>query len=168
MTISMYQASVPLFRTLLGALSGVLDKGAAFAEEKKFDPSVLVNARLAPDMFHLARQVQVATSHAAACAARLAGVEPPTWADTDKTFAEMKARIAKAIAYLDGIKPAQIDGSEERQITLKMGANEMKLTGQRYLIGFEIPNVTFHCTTAYTILRHNGVDVGKKDFLGAF
>jgi hypothetical protein len=168
MTISMYQASVPLFRTLLGALSGVLDKGAAFAEEKKFDPSVLVNARLAPDMFHLARQVQVATSHAAACAARLAGVEPPTSPDTDKTFGEMKARIAKTIAYLDGIKPAQIDGSEERKITLKMGANEMTLTGQRYLIGFEIPNVTFHCTTAYTILRHNGVDVGKRDFLGAF
>ena len=168
MTLSMYQASVPLFRTLLGALSGVLDKGAAFAEAKKFDPSVLVNARLAPDMFHLARQVAVATSHSAACAARLAGLEPPTWPDTDTTFEGMKDRIAKAIAYLDGIKPAQIDGSEEKPIILKMGANEMTLTGQRYLIGFEIPNVIFHCTAAYTILRHNGVDVGKRDFLGAF
>ena len=116
MSLSMYQASVPLFRTLLGALSGVLDKGVAFAEAKTFDPSVLVNARLAPDMFSLARQVAVATSHSAACAARLAGLEPPTWPDTDTTFEGMKARIATAIAYLDGIKPAQIDGSEERAI----------------------------------------------------
>jgi hypothetical protein len=168
MTISMYQASVPLFRTLLGALSGVLDKGVAFAEQKKFDPSALVNARLAPDMFTLARQVQVATSHAAACVARLAGVDVPAWPDSGTTFEEMKAQIAKAIAFFDGIKPAQVDGSEGKQIPLKMGGNEMMLTGQRYLIGFEIPNVTFHCTTAYNILRHNGVDIGKRDFLGNF
>jgi hypothetical protein len=168
MTMSMYNASVPLFRTLLGALSDVLDKGAAFAEAKKFDASALVNARLAPDMFTLARQVAVATSHSAACVARLAGVEPPTWPDTDTTFEGMKTRIAKAIAYFDGIKPAQVDGSEEKKIVLKMGANEKTLTGQRYLIGIEIPNVTFHCTTAYNILRHNGVDVGKADFLGKY
>ena len=167
MTLSMYQASVPLFRTLLGALSGVLDKGAAFAEEKKFDPSVLATARLAPDMFPLTRQVQIATGHSAACIARLAGVDVPEWPNTETTFEEMKARIAKTIAYFDGFKPAQIDGSEEKEITLKMGASNVTLTGQRYLIGFEIPNVTFHCTTAYNILRHNGVEIGKRDFLGA-
>jgi hypothetical protein len=168
MTISMYQASIPLFRTLLGALSGVLDKGAAFCEAKKVDPAVLTSARLAPDMFPLTFQVQTATNMAKGCAARLAGQEVPTWADTEQTFDELKVRIAKTIAYLDGFKPGQIDGSEEREITLKMGGADTTFTGQRYLIGFVIPNVAFHCTTAYNILRHNGVDVGKRDFLGNF
>jgi len=168
MTISMYQASVPLFRTLLGALSNNLDKAAAFCEAKKIDPSVLVNGRLAPDMFPLSRQVQIASDMAKGAVARLAGVEVPTWADTEKTFDELTSRIAKTLAYIDGFTAAQIDGSEGREITLKMGGKDTTFTGQRYLIGFVIPNVTFHCTTAYNILRHNGVDVGKKDFLGAF
>ena len=168
MTISMYQASVPLFRTLLGALSKNLDKGAAFCEAKKIDPAVLVGGRLAPDMFPLSKQVQIATDMAKGAVARLAGVEIPTWEDNEKTFDDLTTRIAKTIAFIDGFKAAQIDGSEERAITLKMGGNEMTFTGQRYLIGFVIPNVTFHCTTAYNILRHNGVDVGKRDFLGAF
>ena len=168
MTISMYQASVPLFRTLLGALSKNLDKGAAFCEAKKIDPSVLVNGRLAPDMFPLSRQVQIASDMAKGGVARLTGVEVPTWADTETTFDELTSRIAKTLSYIDGFTAAQIDGSEGREITLKMGGKETTFTGQRYLIGFVIPNVTFHCTTAYNILRHNGVDVGKKDFLGAF
>ena len=168
MTISMYQASVPLFRTLLGALSNVLDKGAAFCEAKKVDPSVLINGRLSPDMFPLSRQVQIATDMAKGGIARLAGVEVPTWPDTEATFDELTSRIAKTIAYIDGFKPAQIDGSEDRKIVLKMRGEDVTFTGQRYLIGFVIPNVGFHCTTAYNILRHNGVDVGKRDFLGAY
>ena len=168
MTLSMYQASVPLFRTLLGALSKNLDKAAAFCEAKKVDPSVLVGGRLAPDMFPLSKQVQIATDMAKGAVARLAGVEIPAWEDNEKTFEDLTTRIAKTLSFIDGFKAAQIDGSEEHAITLKMGGNEMTFTGQRYLIGFVIPNVTFHCTTAYTILRHNGVDVGKRDFLGAF
>jgi hypothetical protein len=168
MTISMYQASVPLFRTMLNALSGVLDKGAAFCEAKKVDPAVLVNDRLAPDMFPLSRQVQIATDQAKGGIARLAGLEVPAYADTEKTFDELKARIARTVAFIDSVPSGQIDGSEAREIVLKMGGQEMTFTGQRYLIGFVIPNVLFHCTTAYAILRHNGVDVGKRDFLGDF
>jgi len=168
MTLSMYQASVPLFRQLLGALSGVLDKGAAFAEAKSMDPSVLVDDRLAPDMFPLARQVQIASDMAKGCVARLACAEVPAWEDTETTFGELKARIAKTLAFIEGFTPAQIDGSEDREIVLKMRTGEMTFTGQRYLIGFVIPNVTFHCTAAYCILRKNGVEIGKRDFLGAF
>jgi hypothetical protein len=167
MSISMYSASVPLFKTLLGALSAVLDKGAAFAAAKQFDPAVLVNARLAPDMFPLSRQVQIATGMATGGAARLAGVDVPSFEDTEKTFDELKARIANAIAFIDSVKPEQIDGSEERAVVLKMRAGDLNFTGQSYLIGFVIPNFVFHCATAYDILRHNGVDIGKRDFLGA-
>jgi len=168
MAMSMYQASVPLFKTLLGALSKNLDKGAAFAEAKKFDPSVLINARLSPDMFALSRQVQTATDQAKGGVARLAGLEVPSYPDDETTFDQLKARIAKTLAFIDSVKPAQIDGSENREITLKMRSGEVKYTGQRYLIGSVIPNFTFHCATAYTILRHNGVEVGKRDFLGNF
>jgi len=168
MAMSMYQASVPLFKTLLGALSKNLDKGAAFAEAKKFDPSVLINARLSPDMFALSRQVQTATDQAKGGVARLAGLEVPSYPDDETTFDQLKARIAKTLAFIDSVKPAQIDGSENREIVLKMRAGDVKFTGQRYLIGFVIPNVTFHCTTAYNILRHNGVDIGKRDFLGDY
>ncbi len=168
MTISMYQASVPMIKTLLNALSAVLDKGAAFAEAKKVDPSVLINDRLAPDMFPLSRQVQIATDMARGGVARLAGQEMPSMPDEEKTFDELKARIAKTLAFIDGIKPAQIDGTEDRDITLKRASGDVTYKGQRYLLGFVIPNVTFHCATAYNILRHNGVDVGKRDYLGAY
>jgi hypothetical protein len=168
MAISMYSTLMPLSKTLLGALSNVLGKGAEHAKAKGYDPSVLVNARLAPDMFPLSRQVQIATDLAKGGAARLAGQEVPGWPDEEKTIEELQARIAKTIAFLDGFTPAQIDGSEERTIVLKMRAGDMTFTGQRYLIGFVIPNLTFHCTTAYNILRHNGVEIGKRDFLGAF
>ena len=166
--MSMYQCSVPLFKTLLGALSANLDKGAAFAEAKKFEPSVLLNSRLSPDMFPLSRQVQIATDQAKGGIARLAGLEVPAYADDEATFEQLKARIAKTIAFIDGIKPAQIDGSETKQIVIKMRSGDVTYAGQRYLIGSVIPNFTFHCTTAYNILRHNGVEIGKRDFLGSF
>ena len=168
MTISMYQASVPMFRTLLGGLSDVLDKGAAFCEARQVDPSVLLTFRLAPDMFPLTRQVQIATDMVKGGVARLAGAEVPAWEDTEKTFGELKERIGKTLAFMDGFRPDQIDGSEDREIVLKMRAGDMQFAGQRYLIGFVIPNVIFHCATAYNILRHNGVEVGKRDFLGGF
>ena len=166
--MSMYQSTVPLLKTLLGALSNNLDKAAAFAEAKKIDPSVLLNSRLSPDMFPLKQQVQVATDQAKGGAARLAGLEVPSYADDETTFEQLKARIAKTLAFIDGIKPAQIDGSENREIVLKMRSGDVKYTGQRYLTGFVIPNFTFHCTTAYNILRHNGVEIGKRDFLGSY
>ncbi len=166
MTISMYSASVPMINQLLGALSANLDKAAAFAEAKKVDPSVLVNDRLAPDMFPLSRQVQIATDMAKGGIARLAGVEIPAYEDNEKTIDELKARIAKTLAFIATIPASAIDGSEEKTIVLKMRAGEMSFTGLKYLIGWVIPNMTFHCTTTYNILRHNGVDIGKKDFLG--
>ena len=168
MSISMYSTLMPLAKTLLGGLSNVLQKGADHAKAKGFDEAVLVNSRLAPDMFALARQVQIATDQVKGGAARLAGVEIPVFEDTEATIEALKARIAKTIAFLDSLTPAQIDGTEGKEIVLKMRAGDMSFTGERYLIGFVIPNFTFHCTTAYTILRHNGVEVGKRDFLGAF
>ena len=167
MSMSMYSALMPLSKTLLGALSKVLQKAADQAKAKGYDESVLVNARLAPDMFALARQVQIATDTAKGGAARLAGVEIPTHADDETTIAALQARIAKTLAFLDTISASQVDGSEGKEIVLKMRAGDMTLTGQAYLIGFVIPNLTFHCTTAYNILRHNGIEVGKRDFLGA-
>lgn len=166
MTISMYSVAVPLFRTQLGALSAVLGKGAAFCESRKIDPAVLISARLAPDMFPLGRQVQIASDTVKGALARLAGQDVPSWPDTEATFPELQARIARTLAFVEGFKPAQIDGSEERKIVLKMGSQEKTFSGQSYLTGFVIPNFLFHCTTAYAILRHNGVDVGKRDFLG--
>lgn len=168
MALGMYAASVPMLKTLLNALSNVLDKGAAFAEAKKIDQTVLTGDRLAPDMFALSRQVQVATDMAKGGVARLAGVEIPAYEDTETTFEQLKARIAKTVAFIDSFTPAQIDGSEDKTVVLKMRSGDVSFTGQRYLIGYVIPNVTFHCATAYNILRHNGVEIGKKDFLGAY
>jgi hypothetical protein len=168
MAISMYSAAVPMMKTLLGALSGVLDKGAAFAKAKNVDPAVLANDRLAPDMFPLWRQIQIACDMARGGALRLAGREVPNLPDVEPNFDSMKARIAETLAVIEGIPAGEIDGSEDRKVVLKMRAGEMEFTGQRYLIGFVIPNLIFHCTTAYNILRHNGVEIGKRDFLGSF
>ena len=167
MTISMFQASIPTFIHGLTNLSAILDKAAAYAEAKKIDQSVLVNARLAPDMFPLSIQVQIATDIVKGGAARLAGVEIPSFADNETTFAELKERIAKVTAFLQTIKPAQIDGSEEKDINLKVGGHDLSFKGQAYLLNFVIPNFYFHITTTYSILRHNGLDIGKKDFLGS-
>lgn len=162
----MYQASIPVFTRMLGNLSKILDKAAAFSEAKKIDPSVLIRDRLAPDMLPFSFQIQTATDHAKGCAARLAGIEAPSFPDTEATLPELKARIEKTLAFLQTVTPAQIDGSEERSITLKMRAGELHFKGQDYLLHFALPNLYFHVTTAYAILRHNGVDLGKLDFIG--
>jgi hypothetical protein len=166
MTISMYQASVPLLERMLGNLVVILEKGAAHAAAKGFEPAILVNARLYPDMFALARQVQIATDIAKGCVARLAGVEPTKYEDNEATIADLIARTNKIIAYVRTFKPAQIDGSEDKQIVLKMRTGELEFKGLDYLLHFVYPNFYFHITTTYDILRHNGVEVGKMDFLG--
>ena len=167
MTITMYQASVPAFQRTLKALDLILDKAAAYATERKIDPAVLLNARLYPDMFALTRQVLIATDHAKGAPARLAGGAVPSFADTETTFPELKARIAKTLDFIGTLKPAQIDGSEARDISLKAGPRELNFKGQDYLLFFALPNFYFHVTTAFAILRHNGVPIGKLDFLGA-
>jgi uncharacterized protein len=166
MKISMYQASVPVFVRMLTNLSAVLDKGAAHAEARKIDPAVLINARLYPDMLPLAKQVQIASDNAKGAAARLAGQEPPKYEDTETTFADLKARIQKTISFLNALKPEQIDGSDEKTVTLQLRGNPVQFTGLAYLMNHATPNFYFHVTTAYDILRHNGVDLGKADYLG--
>lgn len=166
MSLSMYHASVPVFLRMLGNLSGILHKAEAYAVARKIDPSVLLNARLAPDMHPLVRQVQIASDSVKGCAARLAGIEIPSYADNESSFAELQARIAKTQAFLQSIVAAQIDGSEERSITLTFPGAQMTFSGQEYLLHFVLPNFYFHLTTAYAILRHNGLDIGKMDFLG--
>jgi hypothetical protein len=166
MSLDLYQASVPAYIQILTSLTACLKKAEAYAEVKKFDPSVLVQARLAPDMFPLSRQIQIATDQAKGAAARLANVEIPAYADTETTFAELYARIAKTIAFLKGLSPAQFAGAEDRTITLKVGGQDMSWKGSIYLFQFALPNFYFHATTTYTLLRHNGVEIGKGDFLG--
>ena len=166
MALSMYQASVPYFLQLLGNLKAILQKGAAHAEAKKFDAMVLFNARLAPDMLPLVRQIQIACDNAKGCAARLAGIDPPKHEDNEASYADLSARIDKTVAFLKALKPAQVDGSEGRDIVLKFPNNTFEFKGAQYLVHFAIPNFTFHVVTAYDILRHNGVPIGKPDFLG--
>jgi uncharacterized protein len=167
MSLSMYQASVPGFLQSLGALSKILEKAAAHAEAKKIDPNVLLNARLFPDMFALTRQIQIATDHAKGSVARLAGVEVPSFSDTETSFVELQARISKTIEFVKSFKPEQINGSEEKEIVLTFGPTKMTFQGHVYLIQFTLPNFYFHTTTAYNILRHNGIEIGKRDFMGA-
>lgn len=166
MQISMYRASVPVFTRALRNLVGILRKGEASAAARKIEPSVLLNYRLAPDMFTLTRQVQIATDMAKGCVSRLAGVEIPGYADDETTFDQLVARIERCIAYLETFQPAQIDGSEQKTVFVKMRAGELTFEGLPYLLDFVMPNVYFHCTTAYAILRHCGVDIGKPDFIG--
>jgi hypothetical protein len=146
----------------------VLEKGAAFAEAKKIEPSVLIGARLAPDMLPLSRQVGIATDVPRRGLARIAGVEAPSYEDTDSTFEALTGRIAKTLAFIETIPMSAIDGTEDKQITVPQGKTDVVWAGQKYLIGFILPNVVFHCATGYNILRHNGVEVGKRDFLGSF
>ena len=166
MSISMYQASAPRFANMLNNLSALLDKAQAHCEAKKIDPTVLTAWRLAPDMFPLSRQVQIACDTAKGAVARLAGAEIPKHEDTEKTFAELKERIAKTVAFIKGFKAAQIDGSEEKDILLKLQGRDVTFKGMQYLLGFAYPNFYFHVTTSYDILRHNGVEIGKRDFIG--
>ena len=166
MTISMYQASVPVIQKSLTALKGVLAKGSAHAETKKIDESVFLASRLYPDMFPLTRQVQIAADFGKGPVARLAGVELPKYEDIETTFAELTARIDKTLAFVGSFKPAQIDGQEDRDINLTIAGNPVTFKGQPYLLHFALPNFYFHMSMAYAILRHNGVDVGKRDFVG--
>jgi len=161
----MYQASIPVFISKLNNLSAILKKAEAHAQAKKIEPEVFINARLAPDMFPFSRQIQIATDGVKGGAARLAGVEVPSFPDTEKTFPELQARIAKTIEFLKSFKADQIDGSEERKVTLKLRGQEVSFLGQPYLLNFVLPNFYFHISMAYAILRHNGVDIGKMDYL---
>ena len=167
MPLSMYQVSIPTFVRALGNLSAILDKATAHAVARKIDPAVFINARLAPDMFPLSRQVQAAGDSAKGCAARLAGIEVPRYEDTETTFPELQARIARTVTFIQAVKAAQVDGSEDRTITLKLRGRDVNFTGRDYLLNFVLPNFFFHATTAYAILRHNGLEIGKTDFLGS-
>ena len=166
MPLSMYQASVPTMARALTNLIAILEKAAQSCEARKIDPAVLVSSRLAPDMFPLSKQVQIATDTAKGSCSRLAQQEIPSYEDNEKTIPELVARLRKTIAYIESIPAAKIDGSEERTVSWKGGDTTRTMKGQPYLFQHALPNVFFHCTTAYAILRHNGVDIGKKDFLG--
>jgi uncharacterized protein len=168
MSLSLYQASAPRFANTLKNLSALLDKAQAHCEAKKIDPLAITSFRLFPDMFPLTRQVQIACDQAKGAVARLAGVEPPKHEDTEQSFADLQARIAKTLDYVESVKAAQIDGSETREVVLKQRAGELRLKGLEYLFNHAYPNFYFHLTTVYNILRHNGVELGKKDFVGSF
>ena len=166
MSISMYQASVPRLANILGNLSGILDKAQAHIDARRIDVSVLMNARLFPDMYPLSKQVQIACDKARSVVARLAGMEVPLYEDEEQTLAELKVRIARTIAFIESVSPEQIDGTEDKEIVLPVTGKETRYTGMQLLLGHSMPNVYFHATTAYNILRHNGIEVGKRDFLG--
>jgi hypothetical protein len=162
----MYQASIPQFIKMLTNLSNILKRGEEFAKAKNIDGSVLVSDRLAPDMFPLSKQVQIACDQVKNGMARLAGVEPPKFDDQEATFAELQERIAKTIAFAKSIQPAQVDGTEAKEIKFSIKEWSFEFVGEQYLLTWIIPNFYFHVTTAYNILRHNGVEIGKSDYLG--
>jgi hypothetical protein len=166
MKISMYQASVPRFVNILGNLSNILDKAQAHVDARKLDAAVLPNYRLFPDMLPMTTQVQIACDAAKGVVARLAGVEIPVYEDNEKTLADLKARVAKTIAFIQTVTPAQIDDTEDKEIVIKRGDKETHYTGMQFLLGHALPNFYFHVTTTYDILRHNGVEIGKRDYLG--
>jgi uncharacterized protein len=166
MTISMYQASVPVFQRSLNNLKAILQKAADHAAARKIDESVFLQSRLYPDMLAMGRQVQIAADFAKGCTARLAGQDVPKYEDTETTFAELGARIDKTLAFLAGFKVEQIDGSEGRDISITIAGNPVAFKGQPYLVHFALPNFFFHMSMAYAILRNNGVEIGKGDFLG--
>jgi uncharacterized protein len=166
MPISMYQASVPRFANMLRNLSALIDKAQGHCAAKNIEPAALTTFRLYPDMFPFTRQVQIACDTAKGAVARLAGAEIPKHEDTEQTFAELKARIAKTLDFIESVRAERIDGTEEKEIVLAMRSGERRFKGMQYLLGFAYPNFYFHLTTAYNILRHNGVEVGKLDFIG--
>lgn len=166
MTISMYQASVPRFVNILGNLSNILDKAQVHLDAKKLDDPTLAGYRLFPDMLPLKTQVQIACDTAKGVAARLAGVDIPVFEDNEKTLSDLKARIAKTIAFLQTVSPAQVDGTEDKDIVIKRGDKETHYKGMQFLLGHAIPNFYFHVTTTYNILRHNGIEIGKRDYIG--
>jgi hypothetical protein len=163
--MSLYHATIPVFRQMLGALSTIIDKAASHAEAKKIDPSVFTNGRLSPDMFPFTRQVLIATDFAKGASARLCGVEPPKYEDTETSFADLKARIGKTLDFIATLKPEQFDGAETRDVTIQLRGEPTTFKGRAYLFHFAMPNFYFHTTTAYDILRHMGVEIGKPDFI---
>ncbi len=165
MSVSVYDASVSVYSTILTGLDAMLDKANHWSAERKIDPSALLLARLAPDMFHLTRQVQITTDMIKGTVARLAGIEPPRYEDTETTFADLKARVAKTRDFLATFKPDQFVGAETRAIKLQLGPNSFDYVGKDYLLTFGTPNVFFHYSMVYAILRHNGLAIGKRDFL---
>ena len=169
MTISMYNASVPIFKQLLGALSAILNKAETHVISNKMNPDILLQASLSPDMFNFIRQVQIAADFAKGVTARLAGLEVPVYEDNEVSFQELQARIAKTLLFISSINPKQIDGSEEREIVTRPGTpKEKKFTGQDYLLHYGLPQFFFHVTTAYAILRNKGIEIGKRDYMGSF
>jgi hypothetical protein len=169
MSLSMHVASVPVFKQMLTALAGVLAKAETYAAERKIDPAALLQSRLFPDMFPLARQVQVACDFATSVSARLAGAEVPAYEVGDQTFADLQQRIAATLAFIGGLDAARFEGSDEREVVLRPGTpKERSIDGQAYLLSYGLPQFFFHVTTAYDLLRHNGVEIGKKDFMGAY
>lgn len=169
MSISMYDASVPVFRQMLGSLREILARAESHAAEKKIAPEALLQARLFPDMFPLVRQVQVACDFAKGVSGRLAGVEIPAHDDQEQTFAQLRARVSRTIAFVDGLDAVRFEGSEQREIVTRPGTpKERRFDGRSYLLGYGLPQFFFHVTTAYALLRHNGVEVGKRDYMGAY
>jgi hypothetical protein len=166
MPLSMSQLTIPAITQMLNSLSALVDKAAACCRDKGMDPADMMGARLAPDMFPFARQVQLATDHAKGMTARLAGREVPKYEDNEATFEELKARIAKTLAFVRSVPASEIDGSEAREVTLNVGGKPRTFVGQPYLVHFALPNFYFHVTTAYDILRNKGVEIGKRDFIG--
>ena len=163
--LNMYDFTIPPLKHALNNLAHILKKGEEHAEAKSIAPEVFFNARLFPDMFPLSRQVQIATDTSKGAAARLACVEIPSYEDNEATFADLHARIAKTLAFIDSVTPAQFEGAEKRHVELMVRKQKVEFTGQDYLLKWVMPNVYFHVTTAYDILRHNGVELGKPDFL---
>jgi uncharacterized protein len=166
MSLSMYQVSVPRFANILNNLSNILDKAQAHVDARKIDPATLTTYRLFPDMLPFTKQVQIACDSAKGAVARLAGIENPVHEDNEKTLPELKARIAKTLAFIQSVSPAQIDGTEDKDIVVRRADTEVHYKGMQFLLGSAIPNIYFHVTTAYNILRHNGVEIGKRDYLG--
>lgn len=166
MSVSLYDVAIPTFQKQLSALEAFLDKAAEQAAAKKIDFAVYLGSRLYPDMFNLTRQVQLATDFAKAAPARLSGTEVPSFPDVETTLPELKARIAKIQALLAAYKREQFEGADTRELTIKTGGQDVTMTGREYLLHVAFPNFYFHCTTAYDILRHNGIEIGKRDFIG--
>ncbi len=166
MSISMYQASVPRFVNILGNLSNILDKAQAHVDARKLDAVSLTAYRLFPDMLPMTSQIQIACDTAKGVVARLAGVEIPKYEDNEKTLSDLKARITKTVAFIQTMTPGQIDGTEDKEIVIKRGDKETRYKGMQFLLGHALPNFYFHVTTAYNILRHNGIEIGKRDYLG--
>ncbi|TPG08252.1 DUF1993 domain-containing protein [Rhodanobacter glycinis] len=169
MTDAMYTSSIPVFRQMLGGLAAILAKAEAHATEKNIEPAALIQARLFPDMFPLARQVQIACDFARGVSARLAGAEVPKFDDDEQTFAQLRDLIARTIAFIDGLAPARFEGGAQREIVIRPGTpKERRFTGQAYLLSYGLPQFFFHVTTAYALLRHNGVEIGKRDYMGQY